>query len=188
MVRQDVAPPPSSVPKHASKHTHNRHHQVGTRMVTEGQSYSSVAESNTESKLAAKGSDSHGTNSSQGGTSSSLSQTDGGSSQECQLTPSADMDCMNARGGASQEYAVSLSGEANSVEKNSVLEEGSQESLGQTVAEEEEEEEEGGGGGGGQEREEEDEVTGQLVVLWSLNVFPTGCYRGQHVRGQGHHI
>lgn len=139
-------------------------------MVTEGHSYSAVAENSLELRLAAaKGSDS---TSSQSQVGSSLSETDGSSSQEFHQVHTLDVD--NPRGAwtsqSQEEPGLSLSGENSFVEKGpplcGALEEGSQESLGQATVEEEEgkeEEEEGQ-----REEPEEELLETTLEKVWSL--------------------
>lgn len=156
VVRQEAAPPPSSVSKTVSKHSSSTHsHQSQPNQpqqynhhpnplhstsggLTERHSYS-AAVNTPELRLAAaaKASDLASTNSSSqsqgGGTNSSLSQTYGSSSQEFHQVHSADMDSMNTRSGwTSQESALGLS------EENSFVEKCSQESAGQATLDEEE--------------------------------------------------
>lgn len=137
-----MLPPGLPKPKHMAPSSHHSSRPPLTntggtsRMVTEGHSYSAVAESASELRLPGKGSDSAGINSSHshlGTNSSSLSQT---SSQELHAVQGTDMDSANPkRGWSSQEESglLSLSGENSYLEKGQVsatLEEGSQESLG----------------------------------------------------------
>ena len=166
VVRQEVATPPPGVskPKHTAPSSHPSSRppftSTGgtTRMVTEGHSYSAVAESTLELRLPGKGADSANANSSHShlGTNSSLSQT---SSQELHTVQGTDMDSMNPKGGwpSQEESGLSLSGGENSyLEKGQVsatLEEGSQESLG---PEDEERE--------GQEGQEEVDLVGEETV------------------------
>lgn len=88
-------------------------------MVTEGRSYSAVAENALELRLPGKGSDSASANSSHsqmGTNSSSLSETDGSSSQEFHAVHSADMDSTNPKGGWTSQDEC-LSGENSYLEK-----------------------------------------------------------------------
>lgn len=145
-------------------------------MVTEGHSYSAVAESALELRLPGKGSDSASANSSHLGTNSSLSQT---SSQELHAVQSTDMDSMNPKGGwPSQDESggLSLSGENSYLEKeplSAAMEEGSQESLGP-----EDEEGQGQEMGGEDTLEETIQVCyyvdGVLGVVSGCG-FPSGC-------------
>lgn len=177
VVRQDVAPPPSNGPKPKQVPPTTTTPQPprcplpstggATRMVTEGHSYSAVAEHALEPRPPGKGgSDPASGNSShsQPGTNSSLS---GNSSQEMHTVHTTDMDSMNPKGGwTSQESSgLSLSGDNSYLEKGPLSaaaleegsqEEGSQESLGQATMEEDE--------GEGEEMKVEDRLQETIQV------------------------
>lgn len=124
-MRQDVAPPPTPeqpVSGHTTSPSYRRrhpHHYVpppkpagdggGGPDASGSQVY--VEQGNNDLRLETQTSDFIGTNSSsqsQVGTSSSLSETDGSSSQDFnQLHPAADIEAMNVKGGwTSQESAT----------------------------------------------------------------------------------
>lgn len=140
-------------------------------MVSEGRSYSAVAETALEQRPSGKGgSDPVHSSQSQQGTNSSLS---GSSSQDSHIVHTSDMDSMNPKGGwtSQEESGLSLSGENSYLEKgplstapeegsqgplSTALEEGSQESLNQATVEDEE--------GEGQEMEGEDRLQDTIQV------------------------